>query len=124
MEALVDRELATLGRWRVWRYRVRWAGWSEEHDSWEAASRIDPALVASYDAHFPRPAVELTFEVGTRVSARWLGGYRWYAARVTAVSADGTTCDVAYDDGDVEKGVRAIHSRVKPLAFSEEDSLG
>ena len=69
----------------------------------------------SYDARCPREAVGPTFRAGDRVSARWRGGRRWYAGSVTAVSADGTRYEVAYDDGDVENGVRAISCRIRPL---------
>lgn len=41
--------------------------------------------------------------LGTRVQCRWKGGSEWYAGKITAISADGITIDVAYDDGDREQ---------------------
>ena len=41
--------------------------------------------------------------LGTRIQCRWKGGGEWYAGKITAISRDGVTIDVAYDDGDKEQ---------------------
>ena len=41
--------------------------------------------------------------LGTRIQCRWKGGAEWYAGEITAISRDGITMDVAYDDGDKEQ---------------------
>jgi hypothetical protein len=41
--------------------------------------------------------------LGTRVQCQWKGGTEWYSGKITAISRDGVTIDVAYDDGDREQ---------------------
>jgi len=43
------------------------------------------------------------WSVGSRVACQWKGGTDWYAGKITAMSSDGVTIDVAYDDGDREQ---------------------
>ena len=43
------------------------------------------------------------WRVGSRVQCRWKGGTEWYAGAITAMSSDGVTIDVRYDDGDREQ---------------------
>ena len=43
------------------------------------------------------------WKIGSRVQCQWAGGTDWYAGRITAMSADGVTIHVAYDDGDREE---------------------
>ena len=43
------------------------------------------------------------WKVGSRVSCQWQGGTEWYAGKITAMSHDGVTIHVAYDDGDREQ---------------------
>jgi hypothetical protein len=40
---------------------------------------------------------------GSRVQCQWNGGNDWYEGRITAMSGDGVTIDVLYDDGDRER---------------------
>ena len=43
------------------------------------------------------------WDVGSRVQCQWQGGTEWYAGKITAMSRDGVTISVAYDDGDREQ---------------------
>jgi hypothetical protein len=43
------------------------------------------------------------WRVGTRVQCRWQGGTEWYGGTITALSSDGVTIDVGYEDGDRER---------------------
>lgn len=43
------------------------------------------------------------WKVGSRVQCRWQGGTKWYAGRITAMSRDGVSIGVTYDDGDSEE---------------------
>jgi hypothetical protein len=109
VERLLDRRYGPCshGRGHSWHYLVRWSGWSEHFDSWEASYRIDPSLMVEYDAEHPRMPI---FARGARVSARWRRGFRWYAGRVAAVHED-DRYDVAFDDGDYEHGVLLAHMK-------------
>lgn len=52
------------------------------------------------------PSDQISFfnwRAGTRVECRWRNGETWYGGRITTMSADGVTMDVAYDDGDRER---------------------
>jgi len=40
---------------------------------------------------------------GSRIECRWANGREWYAGRITAMSRDGVTIHVTYDDGDREE---------------------
>ena len=42
---------------------------------------------------------------GTKVEAKYKGGSAWYKGVVTKEHADGS-CDLLYDDGDTEPGVK------------------
>lgn len=41
--------------------------------------------------------------VGSRIQCQWNGGKEWYPGKITAMSSDGVTISVAYDDGDREQ---------------------
>ncbi len=41
--------------------------------------------------------------VGSRIQCRWQNGSEWYAGRITAMSGDGVTLNISYDDGDREQ---------------------
>ena len=43
------------------------------------------------------------FKSGDPIEGRYLGGEEWYPGKIWRINDDGT-CDIAYDDGDVEKG--------------------
>ena len=45
------------------------------------------------------------FATGHRVEARFRGGARWYPGVIASVAAEGGSCSVAYDDGDIEEAV-------------------
>jgi hypothetical protein len=45
--------LAKRRRQKKSQYKVRWAGWDEEHDTWESATRVDKGLIEEYEA--PQP---------------------------------------------------------------------
>ncbi len=48
------------------------------------------------------------WDLGTRVECRWAGGRDWYPGRIAAVSANGSTIRVNYDDGDREETTTAM----------------
>ena len=52
------------------------------------------------------------FSVGTRITARWLGGKFWYAGVITEVNGD-NTCDIHYDDEEDEPGVKTKHIKLE-----------
>lgn len=43
------------------------------------------------------------WRVGSRVQCQWQGGAEWYSGKISAMSSDGVTISVAYDDGDREE---------------------
>ena len=53
---------------------------------------LPPHLVRPYD-----------WRVGTHVQCQWQGGTEWYSGKISAMSSDGVTISVAYDDGDREQ---------------------
>jgi len=69
----------------------------------------------------PAPERSPLFAVGVRVQARFMGGDEWYAGVVEAVHEEGAY-DVAYDDGDYEKGVdAALVQKEVPAESSADD---
>ena len=42
-------------------YRVRWEGYSSDHDSWEPKNNISQHLILEYDAFAPNENVEIHF---------------------------------------------------------------
>jgi hypothetical protein len=53
---------------------------------------LPPGLVRPYD-----------WDVGTRIECRWQNGNEWYSGYITAMSGDGVTLNISYDDGDREQ---------------------
>ena len=49
---------------------------------------------------------------GDLVQALWHGGTKWYSGKVTRFSAAERTCDVLYDDGDLEPSVPVTQIRI------------
>lgn len=74
------------------------------------ASTLIPAAIAHQTSLAP------PFIVGDRIKARFLGrSLTWYYGRITGVNApvEGGeySCDILYDDGDVEEGASAANIR-------------
>lgn len=71
-------------------------------------SRTGNSVTVAYDdgTRETRPGNQVRpydWRVGTRVSCRWKGGSEWYSGRITALSSDGITLAIEYDDGDREQ---------------------
>jgi hypothetical protein len=62
-----------------------------------------------------------TVDVGDLVLCNYLGQEKRYRGRIAAVSANGKSCDVAYDDGDVRKRTKNLlicnSQSILPLRF-------
>eukprot|EP00616_Rhizochromulina_sp_CCMP1243_P009413 CAMPEP_0118966330 /NCGR_PEP_ID=MMETSP1173-20130426/3806_1 /TAXON_ID=1034831 /ORGANISM="Rhizochromulina marina cf, Strain CCMP1243" /LENGTH=408 /DNA_ID=CAMNT_0006915089 /DNA_START=32 /DNA_END=1258 /DNA_ORIENTATION=- len=71
-----------------------------------AAAPVAAAPAVTADAAGGPVMAPETFEVGTKVEAKYGGGATWYLANVAAVKADGTY-DLDYVDGSKETGVAA-----------------
>ena len=44
-------------------------------------------------------------QVGVKIECRYMGDKEWFPGKISAVHADTTKFDIAYDDGDAEKNV-------------------
>lgn len=62
------------------------------------------------------------FRVGLEVDARYKGASSYYPGRIETVNRDGTF-DIAYADGDHEKGVRKEHIRRSTMATKKLNRL-
>ena len=85
------------------------------------APALAPAPAFAHDAGCYSATTEEQLSVGARVEGRYqasmssstcLWMHKWYLAVVTAVHGDGS-CDLEYDDGDVESGVEPKFVRLK-----------
>ncbi len=71
-------------------------------------SRSGDSVTIIYDdgTRETRPANQVKpydWRVGTSISCRWKGGAEWYPGRISAMSTDGVSITVEYDDGDREQ---------------------
>ena len=67
------------------------------------------------------PMASTELRVGLRISARYQTnkiGFdtAWYSGSVLAVNSDGS-CDIAYDDGEMERGILPEHVKVATHSF-------
>lgn len=86
---------------------ARWQG--AEYWFPGVVQRVDgDRVTVTYDdgTRDTRPAHQVKpydWDLGTRVECRWAGGRAWYPGHISAVSADGQSIRVEYDDGDREQ---------------------
>lgn len=43
------------------------------------------------------------WRIGSRVECKWNGGAEWFGGRTTEMGKDGSSINIAYDDGDRER---------------------
>jgi len=87
-----------LARWKGDRYWF--PGVVESRDGGHVTIAYDDGTRETLPVHLVRP---YDWHVGSRVSCQWQGGREWYAGAISAMSTDGVTIHVAYDDGDREQ---------------------
>ena len=87
-----------LARWKGDRYWF--PGVVESRAGDELTIAYDDGTRETLPAKLVRP---YDWRVGSRVQCRWQNGTEWYGGKITAMSADGVTIGVAYDDGDREQ---------------------
>ena len=87
-----------LARWKGDRYWFPGVVQSRAGDKVTIA--YDDGTKETLPANLVRP---YDWDVGSRVACQWQGGTEWYAGKITAMSKDGVTISVAYDDGDREQ---------------------
>lgn len=63
-----------------------------------------------------------TFREGDKVEARYKRGRKWYQGVVLKIGRDGT-CDIRYDDGDIENAVDPGHVRAAGVGSTESLAL-
>ena len=71
-----------------------------DYDDGESERMVEPSMIKP----LPSKRSEGHLEEGMKVEARYKGRSRYFPGRITRVYRDGT-CDIAYDDGERERGV-------------------
>src|SRR6187402_2304387 len=71
-------------------------------------SRSGDEITIAYDdgTSETRPAKQVRkydWDIDSRVECQWNGGTDWFPGRITAMSKDGITLNIEYDDGDKEQ---------------------
>lgn len=83
-----------------------------------AAAATAAAAAPQHDLAHQSQGLGQGLPEGTQVQANYGGKGAWYAGRITAANADGSY-DIAYDDGDEERGVSPANVRPVPTADPE-----
>lgn len=98
-----------------------------KYDDGDSETRVDPAIVVAYESDGKPKQTESTesprrYEVGDTVNARYKGGTKLFAAKISRVRSDGTY-DLEYNDGDSETRVSSdFIERVSDAANKKTDS--
>ena len=87
-----------LGRWQQGAYWF--PGVVESRAGDHITIAYDDGTRETLSAHYVR---RYDWALGTRVDCQWAGGVDWYPGTITAISRDGVTLHVLYDDGDREQ---------------------
>lgn len=87
-----------LGRWQQGAYWF--PGVVEGRAGDHVTIAYDDGTRETLPAHYVR---RYDWDLGTHVECQWAGGVDWYPGTITAISRDGVTLHVLYDDGDREQ---------------------
>jgi hypothetical protein len=70
--------------------------------------------------HIAQSSIPRAFEEGDEIEANYNGKGTWFKGRVSRVRGD-NTCDIEYEDGDIEKRVQA--SNIRPRQNGEGENM-